>query len=118
MKVLSPASPRNDGQPGGAARPDPRVSLRTLWAAAVAMAIVGLGMRHGLSATAQTGQDAPSGKGMASRAAFVADIQQTLKADDIRLIALASVVLEDPAVPGRLEDQLERLRIDAMNAER
>ena len=45
------------------------------------------------------------------------EIQRTLKEDDLRLIALAKAVLEDPDVPAQLEDQLDRLRVDGIKAE-
>ncbi len=107
MNVLSHASPR----------PARRVGPRVLSGTAVAMAVVGLVMLHGRSISARAGDDAPSSKGSAPHTAFVSEIQRTLKEDDLRLIALAKAVLDDPNVPAQLEDQLDRLRVDGIKAE-
>jgi hypothetical protein len=88
-----------------------------LSAAAVATAIAGLGILYGPPNPARAGDDAPPSKGAAAHAALVAEIQRELKADDVRLCSLANEVLEDPSKPGRIEDQLDRLRIDAIKAE-
>jgi hypothetical protein len=113
MKLLSPALPRNGGRPFRT----PRFGPRILSAFAVASAIVGLGMLHGPPNPARAGDDAPPSKGAASHAALVAEIQRMLKADDVRLIALANQVLEDPSTHDRPEDQLDPVRIDAIKAE-
>jgi hypothetical protein len=81
------------------------------------MAVVGLAMLQGRSISARAGDDAPSSKGVVTRAAFVVEIQRSLKADDERLVSLAQQVLGQPSDPAKLEDQVERLRIEAMKAE-
>ncbi len=117
MKVLSPASHRLDGPTAEPPRRAPRVALRTLCSAAVAMVLVFLGMPRGTARIARADDGAPSAKGASSHAAFLADVQQTLKADDLRLIALTNAVLEDPSASDRREDLLDRLRIDATRLE-
>jgi hypothetical protein len=88
-----------------------------LSAAVAAIAIVGLGTADEPSRAARAGNDDPPAKGAPSHAAFVADIRRTIKADDLRLIALANGVLEDPGAARRLEDELDRLQIDAIKAD-
>jgi hypothetical protein len=117
MKVLSAASPRIDGPTAEPPRRAPRVALRALCSAAVATVLVFLGMPKGTARIARADDGAPSAKGASSHAAFVAELQRALKADDLRLIALTNAVLEDPNASDRREDQLDRLRIDAVKAE-
>jgi hypothetical protein len=117
MEVLAPASLRIDGPTAEPPRRAPRVALRTLCSAAVAMVLVFLGMARGTARIARADDGAPSAKGASSHAAFVAGLQRALKADDLRLIALTNAVLEDPGASDRREDQLDRFRIDATRLE-
>lgn len=92
-------------------------SPRVLVAALVATTVLGCCLLQASSQSARGGDDGPSGKPAANLASFVADVQRTLKADDLRLIALANQVLDDPGAPDDIQDQLDRMRIDAMKAE-
>ncbi len=49
--------------------------------------------------------------------AFIAEIQRTLKADDLRLISLAGRVLDEPGQPEEKAEELGRLRIEVMKAD-
>ncbi len=97
--------------------PVSRAALRLALAAAVATALVGFVMQAGPFRPARGRDDTTSVNAVNAHAAFVAEIQRTLKTDDLRLIALAKPILEEPGVPERFEEQLDRLRIDVMKAE-
>ncbi len=92
-------------------------SFRVLIVTSLATAVLGCCLLPAASKSARGGDDGPPGKRVDAPATFIADLQRTLKDDDLRLIALANQVLEDPGAPGAVEDQLDRLRIDAMKAE-
>jgi hypothetical protein len=92
---------------------DPRIGIGM----AVAAGLLGLAILDGASAPAQGGDEPTPGKQPVSHSAVAAEARQTLKADELRLISLANQILEEPGVPGKLEEQLERSRIDAMKAE-
>lgn len=76
----------------------------------VAAVLLVLGACQGMTRPARGADDPPA----AARSAFVAEVRRTLKADDLRLVALANRVLGDPAA---IADQVDRARIDAMKAE-
>ena len=92
-------------------------SFRMLIVTSVATVVLGCGLPPAASTPARGGDEGPPVKRAENAAAFIAHLQRTLKADDLRLIALANEVLEDPGSPDDVQDQLDRLRIDAMKAE-
>ena len=112
MKVLSHASPRIDGSTGR----DCSESVRA--AAAVAMALVFLGMPRGRSRIRagrgrrpveprghpRTPRSSPGSNGRSRRTTSGSSPWPTRSSDD-------------PSAPDQLEDQLDRLRIDAIKAE-
>lgn len=83
-------------------------------AALVVTTLLCVGPWPGETTPARGADEPPVGERQASRSAFVAEMRRTLKADDLRLVALANQVLGDPAAVG---DQVDRARIEVMKAE-
>lgn len=87
-------------------------------AAATAAAVVGLGLVQA-PAAARGGQDPAAGKAQSHEeaAATIARIRRAVTDADRRLVALSAAVVDDPAAPRALEDEVERLRIELIQAE-
>lgn len=94
-----------------------RPGLLMLTTAAGIAALVGSGLQPGPSRTARGGDDLNAARAPGAHAAFIVEIQRSLKVDDVRLVALARQVLEERGKPGEIEEQFDRVRIDALKAE-
>lgn len=93
------------------------IGRRKLAGAVVAAGLLASGMILGATDPPRGEDDPPAGEGVVGRSAFVAEVRRTLKADDLRLVALANQVLHDPTALGGLNDQVDRARIEVMEAE-
>jgi hypothetical protein len=103
----------------GSSCPIARAGTCALAATAVSLVLVSL---HGRLTFAQTPKEGPSINRDASPTKlpnqdFFRAMERNLKSHDVRLIALARSVLDDPAVSATLEDELDRLRFDMARAE-
>ncbi len=94
-----------------------RPGLPSVLSAGVAAAVIGLAASQCPSSSARGGQE-PASEGTATRrAAGLAEIRRALKDADLRLVALAAAVVDDPADPRKLDDPVGRLRIELIQAE-
>jgi hypothetical protein len=115
MKILVKEPSRND-EADGARRQTSRIGLQALTSAGVAMTILAFGTLHGPPSA--LGDDDSSPRHRASgRAAFVSEVQRTLKVDDDRLVNLATVVFAAQEAADRLRDQPILLRVEVKTAE-
>lgn len=98
-----------------------RRGVRPVLAAIAAAAVVGLGLVQAPASPARGGQD-PAANGTKAKshedaAAAIARIRRAVTDADRRLVALSAAVVDDPAAPRALEDAVNQLRIDLIQAE-
>ncbi len=96
-----------------------RRGVHPVLAAAMAAAVVGLGLVQAPATSARGGQDpaADKAKSREDPAAAIARIRRAVTDADRRLVALAAAVVDDPAAPRALDDAVAGLRIELIETE-
>ncbi len=99
------------------ARRTPR-GVRSILVAAATVAVIGLGLCLGQApaSSAPGGQDSTSDKSH-DAAVAIAQIRRAVSDADRRLVALTAAVVDDPASPRALDDAVDRLKIELIQAE-
>lgn len=96
-----------------------RRGVRSVLAAIAAAAVVGLGLVQAPASSARGGQDPAAGtaKPHEDTAAAIARIRRAVTEADRRLVALSAAVVDDPTASKALDDAVDRLRIELIQAE-